>query len=140
MKPGKITPLVPLFLIFTAFLLFAFKPLLINQDNWEVPAKYQKMKNPVAADDEAMEIGKELYMKHCKSCHGKKGFGDGPKSTELETDCGDFTVVEFQQQSDGAIYYKTTFGRDDMPSFDKKLPDDDDRWMIVTFLRSLEEE
>ena len=119
-----------------AFVLFAFMPFVAFQDNWEVPAKYQ---NPVTGDDEALEIGAELYAKHCKSCHGKRGYGDGPKSAELETDCGDFSTAEFQKQSDGSLFYKTTFGRDDMPAFEKKLSDDEERWMVVSFIRSLEE-
>lgn len=122
-----------------AFVFYAFIPFIEYQDDWEVPAKYQKLKNPVVADDEAMEIGNELYSKHCKSCHGKTGLGDGPKSAELETACGDFTTAEFQKQSDGSLFYKTTFGRDDMPSFDKKISDDEERWMIVHYIRSLEE-
>ena len=129
---------VPVLLV-AVLALFAFSTTLF-QSKWEVPAKYQKMENPVAADDEAMEIGEELYAKHCKSCHGKEGLGDGPKSAELETACGDFTITEFQNQSDGAIYYKTTFGRDDMPSFEKKISDDEERWMIVSYMRSFNEE
>jgi mono/diheme cytochrome c family protein len=126
-------------LLALAFVFYAFMPFFEYQDEWEVPAKYQKLKNPVVADDEAMDIGSELYSKHCKSCHGKTGLGDGPKSAELDTDCGDFTTAEFQKQSDGSLFYKTTFGRDDMPSFEKKISDDEERWMIVYYIRSLEE-
>ncbi len=35
--------------------------------DWEIPAKYQKMKNPTDAKNaEGLAIGKELYAKHCK--------------------------------------------------------------------------
>ncbi len=136
MKERKIFSGLLFLIAFMVFALFAFKPLVNYQDAWEVPEKYKKMKNPMADDDEAMEIGAELYAKHCKSCHGKTGLGDGPKSAELETACGDFTTEEFQSQSDGELFYKTTFGRDDMPAFEKKISDDDDRWMLVTYLRS----
>jgi len=125
--------------LFTLFALLAFKPIISLQEGWEVPAKYKTMENPTADDDEAMDIGAELYTQHCKSCHGKTGLGDGPKSAELDTDSGDFSTSEFQQQTDGELYYKTSFGRDDMPAFDKKISDDDERWMIVTYLRSFEE-
>jgi hypothetical protein len=30
-----------------------------------------------------------------------------------------------------------TEGRDDMPSFKKKLPEADDRWNLVNFIRTL---
>ncbi len=126
-------------IVFVAFAFFAFKPMINYQEEWEVPAKYKSMENPAAGDDEAIEIGAELYAKHCKSCHGKTGLGDGSKSAELDTDCGDFSMEEFQQQTDGELFYKTSFGRDDMPAFNKKVADDEDRWSIVSYLRTLAE-
>ena len=110
----------------------------IVQDKWVVPDKYVKMKNPVPADQDA-SVGKSLYDKHCKSCHGKEGYWDGPKAAELKGDLGDFSSADFQKQSDGALFYKTTFGRDDMPEFTKKLPEDEDRWLIVNYMRTLKE-
>ena len=139
MKKGNLINKMMLLLALTAFALFAFKPVATIQDAWEVPAKYKSMENPVAGDDEAMEIGEELYDKHCKSCHGKEGLGDGPKSAELDTPCGDFTTPEFQAQTDGELFYKTTVGRDDMPSFEKKIADEEERWMVIVYLRSLAE-
>ena len=110
----------------------------IVQEEWKVPAKYETMKNPVPANTDKA-IGKSLYAKHCKSCHGKEGYGDGPKADEQEGDLGDFSTAEFQGQSDGALYYKTTFGRDDMPEYTKKMTDDEDRWLIVNYMRTLAE-
>ena len=108
------------------------------QEEWKVPAEYEAMQNPVAADTDAA-IGKSLYKKHCKSCHGDEGYGDGPKADELDGELGDFSTEEFQAQSDGALFYKTTIGRDDMPEFTKKMPDDEDRWLIVNYMRTLAE-
>ena len=110
----------------------------IVQEEWKVPAKYETMKNPVPANTDKA-IGKSLYAKHCKSCHGKEGYGDGPKADEQEGDLGDFSTAEFQGQSDGALFYKTTFGRDDMPEYTKKMTDDEDRWLIVNYMRTLAE-
>ncbi len=106
-------------------------------DPWIVPDKYKKMKNPVASNAESIALGKTLYAKHCKSCHGSKGLGDGTKAAQLKTDCGNFTIGSFQSQSDGAIYFKTSEGRGDMPSFKKKIPDQDEIWSIVNYLRTL---
>ena len=57
----------------------------------------------------------------------------------LEGDLGDFSSEEFQAQSDGALYYKTVVGRDDMPAYDKKIPDEEERWFVVNYMRSLGE-
>ena len=113
-----------------------FKPSYQNKP-WPVPDNYKTMKNPVASDAQSIADGKELYATHCKSCHGTKGLGDGPKAAQLKTDPGDFAKADFQNQSDGALFYKTTEGREDMPSFKKKIPDADDRWSIVNYLRTL---
>lgn len=111
----------------------------VTANKWVVPAKYQTMKNPTDPMED-VAIGKSLYRKHCKSCHGSKGYGDGPKANEMKGDLGDFSTKEFQAQSDGALFYKTSLGRDDMPRFNKKIADDEDRWLIVNYLRTLEDE
>jgi len=86
-----------------------------------------------------LAIGKNLYAKHCKACHGKEGYGDGPKANEQEGDLGDFSSEDTQGQTDGALFYKISTGKDDMPNFTKKLHDDEDRWLIVNYLRTLAE-
>jgi mono/diheme cytochrome c family protein len=119
-----------------AFTLFSFTSFM--QEEWKVPEKYEKMKNPTNPEED-INIGKSLYSKHCKSCHGKEGYGDGPKADEVKGELGDFSSEEFQAQSDGALYYKTTVGRDDMPEFIKKIPEDEDRWLIINYMRTLAE-
>lgn len=108
------------------------------QSKWEVPAKFKSMKNPTnATDKENATEGKALFAKQCTSCHGKKGLGDGSKAPELKGDLGDFTSAAFQKQTDGELYFKITEGRDDMPSFKKKVAEAEDRWLIVNYIRTL---
>jgi mono/diheme cytochrome c family protein len=104
---------------------------------WVVPDKYEKMANPVKADAESVKAGKALWTKHCQSCHGKTGLGDGTKAAQLDTEVGDLTTAEAQGQSDGALFYKTLEGRDEMPSFKKKIADEEEIWQLVNFVRSL---
>jgi len=125
-------------LIIGSYILFSMNSLKDTfQDPWDVPTKYQKLENPFASDTDAEKIGKTLYYKHCKSCHGSKGEGDGPKAEGLDTPVPSMVTSAFKEQTDGAIYYKTVFGRDDMPAFEKKIPDDQDRWLIVNYLKNL---
>jgi len=104
---------------------------------WPVPDNFKNMKNAVPSNAESIADGRTLYSTHCKSCHGAKGLGDGSKAATLKTEPGDFSKADFQSQSDGSIFYKTSEGRDDMPSFKKKIPDADERWSIINFLRTL---
>jgi mono/diheme cytochrome c family protein len=119
-----------------AFMAFGTKSL-FQQKPWPVPDAQKNKVNPLKGDAASIEKGKALWSQHCKSCHGTKGKGDGPKASQLDTDCGDFTKAAFQGQTDGALYYKTAEGRDDMPSYKKKIPDANDIWALVNYMRTL---
>lgn len=104
---------------------------------WVVADNFKNTKNAVASSAASIGEGKTLYATHCKSCHGAKGLGDGSKAAQLKTEPGDFSSAAFQAETDGAIFYKTSEGRDDMPSFKKKLPEAEDRWNLVNYMRTL---
>jgi mono/diheme cytochrome c family protein len=103
---------------------------------WNVPDAAKNKKNPVANNAEAISAGKSLWATHCKSCHGTKGLGDGSKAAQLKTEPGDFSKTDVQTQTDGALFYKTSEGRDDMPAFKKKISDADDIWTLVHYMRT----
>ena len=117
--------------------LLAFVPKNNPQEPWNVPDAAKNKANPLKGDAASVENGKALYNQHCKSCHGAKGKGDGPKAATLDTDCGDFTKATFKSQTDGALFYKTSEGRKDMPSYKKKIADPNDIWAIVNYMRTL---
>ena len=126
-------------LTFACIILMAFS---FPQDqkkggSWEIPGKYQKMENPYKEDASLAKVGKMLFSKQCKSCHGSKGLGDGTKAAQLETFPGDFSLDSFKKNSDGDLYYKSFIGRDEMPNFEKKIPDEEDRWAIINYVRTL---
>lgn len=125
-------------LILTAVVLFAF---VAPQDQkaggpWVIPAKYKTMKNTAKGNAELDKVGKLLYTKHCKSCHGATGLGDGPKAASMKTKINSLKDAKFHAQTDGEIYYQSFVGRDEMPNFEKKIPDEDERWAIVNFMRT----
>ena len=124
------------FLAFFALIILAFVPKNSSQDPWPVPDAYKKKVNPIKGDAGSLVEGKSLYNTHCKSCHGTKGKGDGPKASQLDTESGDFTKASFQSQTDGALFYKTYEGRKDMPSFKKKIPEASDLWSVVNYMRT----
>jgi mono/diheme cytochrome c family protein len=103
---------------------------------WDAPASSKGLKNPVASNSESLAEAKGNYAKHCKSCHGAGGKGDGPKAANLDVSCKDFTKPDFTKQTDGEIYWKITNGRDPMPTFKSKLSNDE-RWGLVNYVRTL---
>ena len=120
-----------------AVVLFAFVPKNSLPDPWSVPDAAKNKVNPLKGDAASIATGKDLYNQHCKSCHGTKGKGDGPKASQLDTECGDFTKAAFQSQTDGSLFYKTSEGRKDMPSYKKKIPEAKDIWAVVNYVRTL---
>ncbi len=117
-----------------SMLCFAFMP--DGKKPWNAPAASASKANPQKGPA-SISNGKALFAKHCQSCHGKSGMGDGTKASELKTEPGDFSKGGFQSQSDGSIFYKISEGRDDMPSFKKKIADANDVWDVVNYLRTL---
>lgn len=103
---------------------------------WEIPAKYKAMQNKKKGDPASISLGKMLYAKNCKSCHGL-GKGDGPKAATLKTKMDDLTTNEFKAIPDGDKYFMVVIGRDEMTSFDKKIVEEDERWAIVNYLNTL---
>jgi len=103
---------------------------------WVVPANFKTMKNPVAVGDASTKAGQVLYTKNCATCHGKTGLGDGVKARALKDFPGDFSKADFQNKSDGDLFYETKTGRGEMPKYDGKLTDND-IWNTVNFMRTL---
>ena len=122
--------LLAVFVIAASFTLMPNKP-------WPVPDKDAKKANPVKTDAASVSAGKALWGQHCSSCHGKAGLGDGTKAAQLKTQPEDMSKAAVQSQSDGALFYKVSEGRDDMPSFKKKIPDAEDIWNLVNYMRTL---
>ena len=126
--------------IFTAIIFLAANIAMAQKAGgpWTIPAKYKSMKSTVKAGDASINtVGKDLFAKHCKSCHGAKGLGDGPKSATLKTLVPSFADAKFKAQADGEVYYQTLLGRDEMPNFEKKITDEADRWALVAYIKNI---
>ncbi len=124
--------------IMTSVVLFSF---VAPQDQkvagpWVVPAKYKSMVNPQKGKGDPDNVGKMMYAKHCKSCHGATGLGDGAKASSMKTKINSLKDGKFQAQSDGEVYFESFIGRDEMPNFEKKIPEED-RWALVNYIRTL---
>ena len=110
---------------------------------WTAPDEDKARVNPVEATPAALLKGRALYQKHCASCHGDKGKGDGPaESYEIEP-ATDLTDPALQERlTDGEILWKITTGLKSgtdviMPSIAQRVPAEEDRWKLVRFMRTL---
>jgi mono/diheme cytochrome c family protein len=104
---------------------------------WVVPPKYTAMKIAKKGDAASIALGKTLYVKNCKACHGGAGKGDGAKAAALKTAMDDLSSAAFKAIPDGNKYYMAFVGRGDMPNFEKKIVDEEERWAIINYLDTL---
>jgi mono/diheme cytochrome c family protein len=81
---------------------------------WAAPASANKLINSYEANDENIEIGKSIYRKHCRSCHGKTGDGQGVGAADLLTTVTNFTNPALVEQTDGSMFWKISEGRNDI--------------------------
>src|SRR5439155_16186005 len=106
----------------------------VSDKKWAAPATAVAKKNPVAASQSSSAAGQKIYTKHCASCHGSSGNGDGSAAADLGINPA--KLSESASQSDGALFWKITTGKKPMPGFGAKLSETD-RWNLINYLRTL---
>ncbi len=126
------------FLIWKLMILtmFYFQLSSAQDNNWSAPVEADKLENPVANDAKAIAKGKKIYYQICAVCHGRTGVGNGPNAKTLKIKPADHTNPKFHEQSDGALYYKISKGRDPMPSYNEVFSKTQ-RWQLVAYIRTL---
>lgn len=94
------------------------------------PASAKSTKNPFAGEAPAAAEGAKLYTRNCGSCHGIGGRGTGNVPA--------LNSASKKSVTDGEIFWYVTKGDVDngMPSW-QILPEDQ-RWKIITYVRTLE--
>lgn len=101
---------------------------------WVAPAKSNTLKNPHKGNATATMAGKTLFNQYCGICHGNRGKGDGIGGMSLNPKPANFTKDVFQAQSDGAIFWKISEGRNTMAPYKGALTEEQ-RWQLVNYLR-----
>jgi mono/diheme cytochrome c family protein len=102
-------------------------------------AEAKKLRNPVKATPESIAIGKELYAKNCRACHGADAKGEGPAAPK-DSHPSNLTDQEWTRgSSDGEIFAVVRDGAG--PKFImrgyKARMTDQELWSIVNYLRSI---
>lgn len=104
---------------------------------WIVPEEIKKLKNPLPASESTLKAARGIYLDECAHCHGERGRGDGPEAAMHSPAPADLTDAGFMKGiTDGEIFYQISEGKKPMPSFKKRLTEQQ-RWGLVLFVRSL---
>ncbi len=104
--------------------------------DWSAPQQARQMPNPVPATPQTIAAGMSVYMDRCQNCHGEYGNGKGSRADKLSVQPSDFTDSHAMiSQTDGELFWKISEGHKPMPSFKKKLSEEQ-RWQLVDFIRT----
>lgn len=101
----------------------------------------KELVNPVLLTDESLIRGKTIYTTFCIGCHGVGGDGDGSlyKSGLYPVKPRSLTAETAVKLRDGEIYHSITLGFGAMGAHGSQIRPDD-RWMLVLYIRKLQEE
>lgn len=110
-------------------------------DDHGVEASDSELENPIAATDESIAKGSEIYAASCAVCHGDTGLGDGVAGASLNPPPANLHEDHVQILTDGGMFAIIHNGVPDsgMPAFGDAL-DEDDIWHVVNFVRTYRED
>ncbi len=134
-KPKTLQKL--LFALVIALIFLSIGLAALHKTPWKVPLEDKLRKNPLDPSAANLNAAKPVYNEYCANCHGDSGKGDGSDAMMYDPSPSDLTDVKHMNSlTDGEIFYQITQGRKPMPSFRKKLTEDQ-RWQLVILVRSL---
>jgi mono/diheme cytochrome c family protein len=97
----------------------------------------QKLKNPIPSDGSSIEEGRKLYLRHCASCHGPSGKGDGSMALAGGTPANLTDETWDHGSSNGEIFVVIRDGTSsDMEPYKDRLTEKQ-MWQLVNYIRSL---
>lgn len=103
---------------------------------WIVPDAAKQVRNPLKPSQFNFSLARDLYLDKCAECHGETGKGDGSQARMYDPLPSNFTDAQhINSVSDGELFYKISEGHRPMPSFRKRLSEEQ-RWQLVLFLRT----
>ncbi len=103
--------------------------------HWTAPAEANQRANPVAASEQSVNNGRQIYQTHCASCHGADGEGDGPAGKALKPPAANLKAMA-PRHSDGDLAWKIAEGRGAMPSWKASLSEND-IWDVVNYIKRI---
>lgn len=127
---------VGVFVVLIGLIVLAIALATFHKKTWAIPPEAKAMKNPLAPSDAAITAAKHLYSDQCANCHGDSGKGDGSDAMMYDPAPSDLTdAAKMSKVTDGEIYYQISEGRKPMPSYKKKLTEEQ-RWQLVILVRT----
>lgn len=116
-----------------SLLMVSFKSGYLQKEPWKAPASADSIKSPIAFSPQVIREGEKLYNMLCVTCHGQNGLGDGqPGRFKIEP--ANFHNKVVTDQKDGAIFWKLSNGKGNMPAYATALSEEK-RWQLIAYIR-----
>jgi len=105
-----------------------------------VPLEYRSRRIPYPQAKMVIDDGGRLYKRHCASCHGSKGAGDGEAGRDLTPSPAFLAyLIKRPRSVDEYLLWTISEGNDhfgsEMPTFKDALTEEE-IWQIVAYMRA----
>jgi len=125
-----------LFVALLAVIATAIVFAVFQNKQWKVPEEAKQRKNPFLSSPTALAAARSTYLDKCVQCHGETGKGDGSDAALYYPAPASFAdAARMRGATDGELFYQISEGRKPMPSFKKRLSEEQ-RWQLVLLIRS----
>ncbi len=125
-----------IFAALLAVILVCIAVAIYQNREWKIPEEAKLRKNPIQPSPMAFAAARAIYLDKCAQCHGETGKGDGPDAAMYYPSPASLTDAKrMSADTDGALFYEISEGRKPMPSFKKRLTEEQ-RWQLVLLVRS----
>ena len=106
-----------------------------------LPPQFRDLRNPLPPTPANIAAGEKYYATHCASCHGPRGYGNGPAAAQLNPPPANLArAVRTPIATDPFLYWTIAEGGipvgSAMPAFQEVLSPTQ-AWQIILFLRQL---
>ena len=101
-----------------------------------VPTIY--LTSPLPYSTATIAAGARTFAQQCVTCHGSRGYGDGPAAAGMPVKPADLTRQHVGFHTDGTFFWWISHGQgtNAMPAFADVL-DEQQRWEAIAFLHAL---
>ena len=99
-------------------------------------SKPEDLRNPLSNTQEVLEKGRLAYGYFCVMCQGQKFDGNGSVGQSFAPLSANLVAPYVQQQSDGQLFYRISFGYKRHPPLASTVSEED-RWAILRYIRSI---
>lgn len=99
-------------------------------------SKPEDLRNPLPDTPQVLEEGRLAYGYYCIMCHGQNLDGNGTVGQSFTPIPTNLRTSYVQQQNDGQLFYKISFGYRRHPPLNTTISQDD-RWAILRYIRSV---